>query len=463
MTINKYDLIIVFGYFIVLFFIGFLRKKEDQVSQIDYILSGRKLSLPGFVMTLVSTWYGAILGVGENTYLYGIQTWFIFALPYYVFAIAYAIWLTKVIWNKNILSIPDIFRKSYGDEVGIISAIFIFVLSSPAPYILSLGVLINFIFQIKLVWCLLIATIFSTIYVWRGGLSSIIKTDYLQLILMFLGFFALIGFSWYNSVSPFMLFKSLPDSHIDPLGGNSIQYVLVWFFIAVWTIIDPNFFQRCAAVKNPEIAKKGLLISVCFWFLFDLMTLTAGLYAYIFIIPENPVMTYPLLGFEVLPPGFLGLFLISIFAIIMSTIDSMSFVNAITIGRDIFWRIRKKDSNKNPVFLIRRGLFAVSLLSILLSLAIPSVVKMIYTIGSIIIPGLILPFINALKNFNIRTTKIQAILWICIPIAISSIALFMSKLNFEFYPDIEPFYPGMFTSIIIFSFLKINTAFKKEI
>ena len=463
MTLNKYDLIIVFGYFIILFFVGFFRKKENKISQSEYILSGRRLSLPGFVITLVSTWYGAILGVGENTYLYGIQTWFIFALPYYAFAIAYAIWLTKIIWSKNILSIPDIFRKSYGDEVGIISAIFIFILSSPAPYILSLGVLINFIFQIKLVWCLLIATIFSTIYVWKVGLSSIIKTDYLQLVLMFLGFFTLIGFSWYNSVSPFMLLKSLPDSHLDPLGGNSIQYVIVWFFIAAWTIIDPNFFQRCAAVKNPEIAKKGLLISVCFWFLFDLMTLTAGLYAYIFIIPENPVMTYPLLGSEVLPPVFLGIFLISIFAIIMSTIDSMSFVNAITIGRDIFWRLRKKDSKKNPVFLIRRGLFAVGLLSILLSLAIPSVVKMIYTIGSIIIPGLILPFLNALKNFNIRTTKTQAILWICIPIAISSIALFMSKLNFEFYPAIEPFYPGMFTSFTIFSFLKLDNTFKKEI
>ena len=457
MSINKYDLIIVFGYFIILFSVGFFRKKEGQVSQNEYILSGRRLSLPGFVITLVSTWYGAILGVGENTYLYGIQTWFIFALPYYVFAIAYAIWLSKIIWNKNILSIPDIFRKSYGDEVGIISAIFIFILSSPAPYILSLGVLINFIFQIKLIWCLLISTIFSTVYVWKGGLSSIIKTDYLQLVLMFLGFFTLIGFSWHNSVSPLMLFKSLPESHLDPLGGNSIQYVLVWFFIAVWTIIDPNFFQRCAAVKNPDIAKKGLLISVCLWFLFDLMTLTAGLYAYIFIIPKNAIMTYPLLGFEVLPPGFLGLFLVSIFAIIMSTIDSMSFVNAITIGRDIFWRLRKKESTKNPVYLIKNGLLAVGLLSIFLSLAIPSVVKMIYTIGSIIIPGLILPFINALKSFNIRITKTQAILWICIPIAISSIALFMLKLNLEFYPDIEPFYPGMFASIIIFSYLKLKS------
>ena len=456
MNINKYDLIIIFGYFIILFLIGFFRKNEKQVSQSDYILYGRKLSLPGFVITLVSTWYGAILGVGENTYLYGIQTWFIFAFPYYFFAIAYAIWLSKIIWTKNILSIPDIFRKSYGKEAGIISAIFIFILSSPAPYILSLGVLINFIFNLKLIWCLIIATTFSTVYVWNGGLSAIIKTDYLQLILMFLGFFALIGFSWHNSVSPFMLYNSLPESHLDPLGGNSIQYVLVWFFIAVWTIIDPNFFQRCAAVKNPHIAKKGLLISVCFWFLFDLMTLTAGLYAYIFIIPENPIMTYPLLGFEVLPPGVLGLFLVSIFAIIMSTIDSMSFVNAITIGRDILWRVRKKDSNRSPVFLIKYGLLGVGSLSIFLSLAIPSVVQMIYTIGSIIIPGLILPFINALKSSNIRITKTLAISWVCIPILVSTIALFMLKLDFDFYPDIEPFYPGMLISIIIFSYLKLK-------
>ena len=77
------------------------------------------------------------------------------------------------------------------------------------------------------------------------------------------------------------------------------------------------------------------------------MTVTAGLYAYIYTVPENPLMAYPLLGLEVLPPGFLGYFLVSLFAIIMSTIDSMSFVNAITIGRDIIWRLRKKDSKKN--------------------------------------------------------------------------------------------------------------------
>ena len=90
MNITKIDIIIIFSYFIFLVLIGFFRRTEATISQKDYIIHGRKLSLPGFVISLVSTWYGAILGVGENTYLYGIQTWFIFGLPYYFFAVLYA-------------------------------------------------------------------------------------------------------------------------------------------------------------------------------------------------------------------------------------------------------------------------------------------------------------------------------------------------------------------------------------
>ena len=109
----------------------------------------------------------------------------------------------------------------------------------------------------------------------------------------------LVCFAWYNSVSPLELYSSLPDSHLDPLGGNSLQYISVWFFIAIWTIIDPNFFQRVSSVKSAEIAKKGLIISIFLWFIFDLITITAGLYAFIFIVPDNPVMSYPLLGLKV--------------------------------------------------------------------------------------------------------------------------------------------------------------------
>ena len=450
MTLKNIDLLIIAGYFIVLIIIGFFRNKTEKSSQNDYIINGRKLSLPGFIATLVSTWYGAILGIGENTYMYGIQTWFIFAFPYYIFAGVYAIWLSEKIWKTNVLSIPDIFRRNYGHQTGIISAYLIFILSSPAPYILSLGILLKFLFNIELIICLIIASIFSTVYLWNGGLSSIVKTDIFQLILMFAGFILLIGYSWVESVSPIELFRSLPDSHTDPLGGKSIQYISVWFFIAIWTIIDPSFFQRCLAVNNPKDAKKGLLLSIGFWFIFDILTISAGLYAYIFVIPKSPLMAYPMLAFKILPPGILGVFIVSLLAIIMSTIDSMSFVNAITFGRDIIWRLRKKDAKKNPVYLIKRALIAVSILSILLSILVPSVVRLFYTLGSIIIPGLILPFVNALTAKNKNINNYFSSLWLCLPVLISFLWFFIEKFQAGLLPPIEPFYPGMTISIFFY-------------
>jgi len=72
------DLSIVLIYFVVVVAIGFYRSKISSDNSNNYILAGRKLSLPGFVATLVTTWYGGILGIGENTFNYGIQTWFIF-------------------------------------------------------------------------------------------------------------------------------------------------------------------------------------------------------------------------------------------------------------------------------------------------------------------------------------------------------------------------------------------------
>ena len=56
----------------------------------DYLVAGRRLTLPGFVASLVTTWYGGILGVGEYTYRYGIANWFVFGLPYYVAAALFA-------------------------------------------------------------------------------------------------------------------------------------------------------------------------------------------------------------------------------------------------------------------------------------------------------------------------------------------------------------------------------------
>ena len=61
-SIHFLDWAIISLYFLSLIYIGIIRQKNERQSESGFILSGRKLSLTGFIATLVTTWYGAILG-----------------------------------------------------------------------------------------------------------------------------------------------------------------------------------------------------------------------------------------------------------------------------------------------------------------------------------------------------------------------------------------------------------------
>lgn len=442
--------IIVF-YFIILIWIGFFQQRSKTKSHENFILAGRRLSLLSFIATLVTTWYGAILGIGENTYLYGIQTWFIFSFPYYIFATLYAFFIAPKIRQGGYLSISDHFHKNFGKFSGILSAILIIFLASPAPYILSMGVLIQYFFKINIGISLIVATLFSVFYLWNGGFSAVVKTDFFQFLCMFISFFILFGFLWEKIGSPIQMIGALPDNFTDPLGGNTIQYILVWFFIAAWTFIDPGFFQRCAAAKTPETAKKGILIAIIFWAIFDTLTVFCGLYAINSLTIDQALLTYPLLAIDILPVGLLGLFLTGIFAIIMSTIDSLSFISAITFGRDIVWRLKQKPhDNRKIIPYIRIGLIFISIISLTLAYLIPSVVRLLFTLGSIIIPSLILPFIISLITKDFNVPEKMSIQWILIPLFISFFWLLLSNTQGLIFTEIEPFYPGMVSSFLYY-------------
>ncbi|HBR87141.1 MAG TPA: hypothetical protein DEA65_04830, partial [Candidatus Marinimicrobia bacterium] len=118
-VVHSLDWLAIGGYVVLLLWLGFYKSAKKEESK-DFILAGRKLSLPGFIATLVATWYGGILGIGENTYNYGIQTWFIFALPYYIFGLLFAIFLAPRIRNLPHRSIPDHFKHHFGHSAGIV-------------------------------------------------------------------------------------------------------------------------------------------------------------------------------------------------------------------------------------------------------------------------------------------------------------------------------------------------------
>mgnify|MGYP000866517917 FL=1 len=387
------DIIVIVLFFLLVLVVGFIPKYTKDKD--DYLLSGRKVGLLLFILTNVSTWYGGILGIGEFTYNYGLLSWFTQGLPYYIFAIVFAITMAPKISKSSLTTIPEKINEQYGKKTSLLSSIIVFILVSPAPYLLMLANIITLILGIKLIYALILSAIISSVYLFKGGYKSDLYTDAFEFFVMFIGFGLLFGYAYLKNGDLGYLIKSLPPEHLNPFSKVSIGYIIVWFLIALWTFADPGFHQRCNAAKNGNVAKYGIIISVLFWFLFDFLTNVSGLYSKL-ALPnlQNPVMAFPLLAENVLPNGVKGIFYAALFATVLSTLNSFLFLSATTFGNDIIPKLIKIEQN-NIAKYTRYGLVLSLLISIILANNINSVIDLWYYIGSICIPPLIIVIISS--------------------------------------------------------------------
>lgn len=394
-TLAPADLALVGLYAAVVIVIGFFAARRGP-AEVEFLLAGRSLTTPVFVMTLVSTWYGGILGVGEFSYLYGISNWVVQGVPYYCFAILFAFLLAKRIRQTEFATIPDKLESAYDRKTALLGSGLTFVLMTPAPYVLMIGVLLQMVTGWSLPLCVCLGTAATVIYLFTGGFRADINTDIFEFFMMFAGFAVILPFCVMKFGGLDFIAGHVPANHLTWNGGNSMQFVLVWFLIALWTLVDPSFHQRCYAAASGEVARKGILISVGFWLLFDAMTATAGLYARA-ALPhmDQPVMAYPLLAELTLPPVAKGMFYVGMLATIMSTLNTLAFVSATTLARDLVARARGRLGEHTVVSWIRWGLLVMAVFSVALALLIPSVIRLWYTLGTVVVPGLLVPLVSA--------------------------------------------------------------------
>lgn len=456
---TRFDWLLIAAYFILLIFLS-LRKNWKSIDEETYLLSGRKVTLPAFIATLVSTWYGGILGVGEYSYQFGVSQWLIFGFPFYIFACLFAVFLAGKIRENKAMSIPEAISNKYGSRAGGVSSVAVFVLVSPAPYILMLGLLIQYMLggsEHILTYSIVVA-LFSVAYVGLGGFRAVVRTDIFQVVLMFTGFIILAYFAVQVFGSPLVLWQELPDFYKDFTGGHSLQYILVWFFIAMWTFVDPGFHQRAAAAATPAIARKGIFISVFFWFIFDFFTLLTGLYGIVLITDiDNPILIYPYLANTILPAGFKGLFFLTLLATIMSTMDSFLFLSGQTLGRDLMAKIFPLSDR---VSLTRVCILISSVIAIILIYLFPSVIALWYVIGSVMIPGLLIPVLGIYIRF-FSLPKAYASIALILPILVSLAwltagSLTGDELYSQAYLGVEPFYPGLLAGGVIWIYGRIQ-------
>jgi SSS family solute:Na+ symporter len=388
------DLALVGAYALFLLYLGYRFSGVARGSTAEYLVMGRRLSLPSFVATLVTTWYGGVLGVGEFSFRYGISNWIVFGVPYYIGAVLFALFLARRSHRTKLYTVPDLLNHAYGRRAALAGAVVVQFLGSPAPYVLMMGVLLQLLFGWNFLPALLVGTFFSTAYSLRGGLPSVVVADRVQFVLMFAGFLVALPFLAMTHGGLSFLQANVPATHFVWHGGNSLQYVFVWYLIALQTLVEPTFYQRAFAATDEATAQRGVLISIGFWVLFDFLTTFTGLYARA-LMPglADPVAAFPRLAAEFLPPVMRGLFFLGLLATVMSTVDGFTFIGGVNFGRDLVWRWRREPDERNVNRYAQFGFLVTALLAFVLALWFRSAVDLWHHVGSIGVPALLIPLI----------------------------------------------------------------------
>ena len=339
--------------------------KGSKPQVLDYLLMGRALTLPFFVATLVATWYGGIFGVSEITFNYGIFNFVTQGLFWYISYLIFAFFVAKRVVGSQAKTLPDLSIRLFGPRAAVTTAWFTLLTMLPVAYVLSIGIFLHMVFGINVTSGMIVGTLFVGVYSAWGGLRSVVLSDTVQFVVMCAAVVVVVAFSVGNFGGLSFLKAHLPASHFSVTGGHSWANTLVWGFIALSTLIDPNFYQRCFAAKDLKTVKTGILIATAIWFLFDVCTTAGALYARALLPDAKPAEAYFMYALQLLPGGLRGLFVAGILSLILSTLSSYLFVASNTFSFDLLQKYFPNVVRSNRVMVFVVGALAIVLAKVL--------------------------------------------------------------------------------------------------
>lgn len=417
-------------------------KRTSEMSALDYLLMGRQLTLPLFVATLVATWYGGIFGVNEITFNYGIYNFVTQGVFWYAAYLVFAFFIAPKVARFNSMTLPDLTNQMFGPKSAKVAAVFTLLTVTPVAYVLSLGMFLHMVFGTGILQGMVYGTLFTCLYTAWGGFRSVVFSDLVQFFVMCGAVLLVVLFSVHAFGGLSFLKANLPASHFTLTGGNSWANTLIWGFIALATLIDPSFYQRCFAAKSPEVVKKGVLISTFVWFCFDICTTTGSLYARAVLPQAEPGQAYFFYAVQLLPAGLRGFFVAGVLAIILSTLNSFLFIASNTLSFDML-----RNRFRNIVLSNRISIFIVGAVAIGLAQLFHGSFKEIWLVlGSYFSACLLVPILAGYlwpgrisdKLFVRASLSSAAVMtaWHLIP-------------KHEVLEALDPFYIGVATGLII--------------
>ncbi|NNF33977.1 MAG: sodium/proline symporter [Saprospiraceae bacterium] len=452
--------IIFIGYFLLVFFIGWLGMKWTKSDE-DYWIAGSKLGwgIGGATMAATHTSAGTFIGTIGVIYAVGWSfTWVLLVIPLaYWFMVAV---LAPRFISVTELTLPAYLQRRYGSKMARgIGAVIILIATVVyiQAQIVAGGLVANIVFGISPLSGMIIFTIILILYTLVGGMLAVVYTDFLQMIIMVVGT---------------MVSVPLALMHFDGLGGligqveaikplafdwggfPTVLLITMGLAFFLGSVATPEKVIRLYAMKDIKTIRKGILLSIILITGINLMVFILGLAAMV-LFPGLPTgdLAMPLIAKAVLPTFVGTIMLAAITSAMMSTVDSLLLVAGSALSEDIYQNMIHKDASPGKRLLVARiGIFIVGvipLISILLGMAEGELVQFIVILfTAIMAAGFFVPVVGGILWK--RATKEGAIAAMIGGVVTTGIWKAFGD------PEIYPVLPGFIVSLLCYIIFSLS-------
>ncbi|MFA5987211.1 MAG: hypothetical protein WC797_00985 [Candidatus Paceibacterota bacterium] len=359
-------------YFIVVVAIGIYQSRHE--SEEGFMMADRQVHGSQLVATLSAGFFdGATLGIyTAYVYQYGFSAIWFFAgtILGFVLLFKYSPRIKSKADEFGVYSMSEYFYRVFDKKNGILFSVFLLInyLSLLAVNLIIAGKIFSAVFPVSYTAGVVVGGVVILSYLLLAGFNAVIKTDFFQLLIMFLMTF---------TVGAVLLGKSavtISDLTIFNIpSGDAIAFLVIGSLLV---FIDPSVWQRMFAAKDEKSLRHSLLFAPIVLFILGLVVSVVGLVTKEFfpsILPENALVV----GFtNLLPLGFKELGIVLLYAVSLSSSDTITFVISSIFTRDLknYTRRFSEESMKklSRVFMV---------LSVLVVIFVATIYQDIITLG----------------------------------------------------------------------------------
>ena len=300
----------------------------------DYVLAGRNRGGMIIAASLLASVVGAsaTIGVVDMAYVVGMPAfWWLGSGAIGLVLLGFTI--ARRLASYDVYTLADLVEKLNGSAARWLVSVVVVVVWTGivgAQYVAAAEI-VSQISGWSYTTSLLVAGSFVTIYCVLGGQSSVMKTDFLQVILMVLGIGLTLVFLFGTTGMPL---NGIDFSLFNKEFGFS-RWVYFMLIVGTGFLVGPDVFSRIFTAKGGAQARSGALWSGILLFVFSLSIVLIGVWAKSFIeVPPGQKVLIYILSNKL--PGWLGfLLLFGILSAITSSADTCLITAATTFEHDI--------------------------------------------------------------------------------------------------------------------------------